>query len=146
MSTPQQRFYQNNKEKVLAYKKQHYAKKTNKHAIDLFKNVQLKGKTKSESRRIIKQAVDTGGVIIKYVAPDAQQSFNECGLYPNTYWTPKDWIICKRSPIRIDQKIITVDFIENSQYHFKSDPENKEVLEIIFEPWMLVTPMMSEDV
>lgn len=116
MSTPQQKFYQNNREKVLAYKKEHYAKKTNKHAIHLFKSVQLKGKTKSESRRIIKQAVDAGAITIKHLASNSQ-----------TTWTPQQWIDNKCPPIREDQKYITVDYTEN-----------ESVLEIILEPWMLV--------
>lgn len=145
MATSQQRFYHNNREKVLAYKKEHYAKKSNKKVFDLFKQIQLKGKTKSESRRIIKNAIDAAAIIIKYVAPDAQQAFDESGLRPNTHWTPKDWIICQRSPIRIDQKIIMVDYIENSPYHFREEPCDREILEIVFEPWMLVAPMMSED-
>jgi len=116
MATPQQRFYQNNREKVLAYKKQHYAKKTNKEAIDLFKSIQLKGKTKSESRKIIKTAIEAGEIVI--VAPN-----NEL----QTYWTPQQWIDNKNAPIRTDQKIITLDY-----------KKNENVLEITFEPWILV--------
>jgi hypothetical protein len=145
MATSQQRFYQNNREKVLANKKKYYAKKSNKDVNDLFKNVQLNGKTKRESNKIIKNAIASDAIIIKYTAPDAQHLFDEFGLRPNTHWTPKDWIICQRSPIRIDQKLITVDYRENSSYHFKSDPQDREVLEITFEPWMLVKPMMAED-
>lgn len=116
MATPQARFYQNNREKVLAYKKEHYAKKSNKYAIDLFKQIQLKGKTKSESRRIIKTAINAGEIVIKYMTPDSL-----------TTLTPQQWIDNQRLTVRTDQKIITVDY-----------RENENILEITFEPWILV--------
>jgi hypothetical protein len=145
MATSQQRFYQNNREKVLANKKKYYAKKSNKDVNDLFKNVQLNGKTKRESNKIIKNAITAGALTIKYTAPDREREFDERGFIARTSWTPREWIDCKRSPIRIDQKLITVDYRENAPYHFREEPQDREVLEIIFEPWMLVKPMMAED-
>ena len=145
MSTSQQRFYHNNREKVLAYKKEHYAKKSNKKVFDLFKQIQLKGKTKSESRRIIKNAIDAAAIVINYTPPDAQQAFDECAIISRTSWTPNEWIDNERSPIRIDQKIIMVDYRENASYHFREEPHDREVLEIVFEPWMLFKIMSYED-
>lgn len=133
MATSQQRFYHNNREKVLAYKKEHYAKKSNKKVFDLFKQIQLKGKTKSESRRIIKTAIDAGSILINYAIPDAQRLFNESERW-RTDWTPEQWIDGTRSSIRTDQKIITVDYKD----------DYREWLQIIFEPWMLVIPPPAE--
>ena len=146
MSTPQQRFYQKNSEKVRAYKKEHYAKKSNKKIFDLFKNIQLKEKTKSESRRIIKNAIATNALAIYYKAPDAQHLFDEFGVQSRINWTPQEWIDNERSPIRIDQKTIIVEYKENATYYFRTNPcpSDRQVLEITFEPWMLVAPMMSE--
>jgi len=145
MATPQQKFYKNNREKVLAYKKEHYAKKSNKMVIDLFKNIQLKGKTKSESRKMIKNAIEAGNIVIKYVPPDAQHAFEEYGIGSRTSWTPQEWIRNERSLIRIDQNTIVVEYRENATYDFREEPCDREVLEIIFEPWMLITPMTRED-
>jgi len=144
MATSQQRFYQNNKEKVLAYKKEHYAKKSNKASNDLFRNIQLKGKTKGESRKMIKNAIEAGAIMIKYVAPDAQEYWEHGGFRITTCWSPQRWIENKRSPIRIDQKIILVEYRENAKYCFREEPCDREVLEIIFEPWMLYEIMSAE--
>lgn len=128
MATSQQRFYQNNKEKVLAYKKEHYAKKSNKASNDLFRNIQMKGKTKSESRKIIKEAIHVGSLLINYEPPDDQHLFDESERW-RTNWTPEQWIDATRASIRIDQKIITVEYKD----------DYREWIQIIFEPWMLVT-------
>jgi len=145
MLTSQQKFYHNNREKVLAYKKEHYAKKSNKKIFDLFKNIQLKGKTKSESRKIIKTAIDAGAIVIQYTPPDAQQAFDECAIISRTCWTSKEWIDCQRSPIRTDQNTIVVEYRENARYDFREEPCDREVLEITFEPWMLYKIMSYED-
>jgi hypothetical protein len=129
MATPQQKFYQNNREKVLAYKKEHYAKKSNKKVFDLFKQIQLKGKTKSESRRIIKTAIDAGRIAIKCITPYAQHRFDECGIWERICWTPESWIDNKHPPIRTDQNTIVVEYIE-------LETLEQNIL-IILEPWML---------
>lgn len=145
MASSQQKFYQNNRDKVLAYKKEHYAKKSNKKEFEMFKNIQIKGKTKSESNKIIKTAIATQSIVIKYVAPDAEHKFEEHGIISRTSWTLQEWIDNKRSSIRIDQKRIMVECRENSTYYFKTEPHYREVLEITFEPWMLEQIMTTEN-
>lgn len=134
MATSQQRFYQNNREKVLANKKKYYAKKSNKDVNDLFKNVQLNGKTKRESNKIIKNAITSGAIGIKCITPESQRKFDECGIWERICWGPESWIANGHPSIRTDRGIIVVDYVEHLLH-----------LEIIFEPWMLVKPMMAED-
>jgi hypothetical protein len=152
MATPQQIYYQNNREAVLKYKKAFYAKKSKKQEIALLKNIQLKGKTKSQSNKIIKTAIYTSNLVINYRAPDIptdpEEYFDFCaahGKAPRTSFTPRDWIENKRSLIRIDQITIVVDYRENVLYSFSEEPQERKVLEITFEPWMLERVMSYQD-
>jgi len=145
MATPQQIYYQNHRDAVREYKKAHYAKKSHRQEISLFKTIQLKGKTKGESRKIIKNAIEAGTIAIKYIPPDAQKRFDDWGIPSQTTWTPLVWVENKRSPIRTDQKTIVVNYRENIPYSFREKPQDREVLEITFEPWMLEHVMSYED-
>jgi len=130
MATPQQIYYQNHRDAVREYKKAHYAKKTHRKEIALFKNIQLKGKTKGESRKIIKNAIQAGTLAIKCITPEAQRIFEEQGHWSKVYWCLESWIDNKHPPIRTDQGIIMVDYVDY-QDHFT----------IILEPWILVEPI-----
>lgn len=152
MTTPQQIYYQNHREEVLKYKKAFYAKKSHKQELALFKNIQLKGKTKSQSNRIIRNAIYVNRLVINYRAPDIptdpEEYYDFCvahGKAPHTLFTPREWIDNKRSLIRMDQMIIVVDYRENVPCHFREEPQDREVLEITFEPWILERVMSYQD-
>jgi len=120
MATPQQIYYQNHRDAVREYKKAYYAFKTCKEEIALFKNVQLKGKTKGESRKIIKIAIQSEALVIRCADRHPRHTCFVLGT----------WIEDKHPPIRTDQGIIMVDYVDY-QDHFT----------IILEPWMLVEPI-----
>lgn len=122
MATPQQIYYQNHRDAVREYKKAHYAKKAHKEEISLFKNVQLKGITKSESRKFIKMAILADALNIRCVGVHNK----------HTMFTLETWIDDKYPPIRTDQGIIVVDYVD---YPTRST--------IILEPWMLVGPTIN---
>lgn len=61
-SQRQKKFYQNNREKVLAYKKDFYAEKTKKYAP--FKKLYIYGVKKNFSNLLIKRAIDNNKLLI----------------------------------------------------------------------------------
>jgi len=120
MATPQQIYYQNHRDAVREYKKAHYAKKSHRQEISLFKTIQLKGKTKGESRKIIKNAIQAEGFHIRCVGVHDRHTMFVLGT----------WIEDKYPPIRTDQGIIMVDWAVYETH-----------ITIILEPWMLIEPI-----
>ena len=81
------KFYNSHKEQVLAYKKEWYAKKT--YLNSFFKNIQIKGFSKSESNKILKTAIKCQNLKVK-VDNDYYEILNDSVSFPleqlvNTY-------------------------------------------------------------
>lgn len=125
MATPQQKFYHNNREKVLAYKKEHYAKKSNKKVFEFFTNVKFINMTKRDTKNKIKTHI--GNIRIHYHPPDTyeyEQFFNK---NPQFYWTIDEWLQ-EDFPIRKNASCIEV-----RAEHYSNNP----TLTIYLQPWML---------
>lgn len=94
MTTAQMKYYENNKDKVLAYKKQQYQIRQDIHIA--LKNIHIEGLSKRESDKVIKTTLETGNRIrIKFL---------------DKYFSPREFM----SNYTINNKIIATAYIDET--------------------------------
>lgn len=116
------KFYNENRDKILAYKKEFYAKKSGKKVFDYLRNVQIIGMRKLESNKKIKDAYKKGRLGFQYVPPTTEPGGKELSC------NPTQWIAdCKT--LRNDVNGIQITTEDVSM-------QGDTWLILVFHPWM----------
>jgi hypothetical protein len=116
------KFYNENRDKILAYKKEFYAKKSGKKVFDYLRNVQIIGMKKLESNKKIKDAYRKGRLGFQYVPPTTEPGGKELSR------NPTQWIAdCKT--LRNDVNGIQITTEDVSM-------QGDTWLILVFHPWM----------
>jgi hypothetical protein len=116
------KFYNENREKILAYKKEFYANKSGKKTFDYLRNVQIVGMTKHESNKKIKDAYRKCRLGFQYVPPPIEPGGKELSR------NPTQWIAdCKTLRTDVNGIQITTEDVTM---------QGDTWLILVFHPWM----------
>jgi hypothetical protein len=113
------KFYNENRDKILAYKKEFYANKSGKKTFDYLRNVQIIGMTKHESNKKIKDAYRKGRLGFQYVPLHGQFELSR---------SPTQWIAdCRTLRTDVNGIQITTEDVT---------VQGDTWLILVFHPWM----------